>query len=47
MSAAAPVHRGYLSDLDTRWPMLSQAMDDRTDEELGLKVSVFTLMKIY
>ncbi|XP_053377384.1 glutamate--cysteine ligase catalytic subunit-like isoform X2 [Mercenaria mercenaria] len=38
LSAAAPVNRGYLSDLDTRWTVISQAMDDRTDEELGLKV---------
>lgn len=38
LSAASPVHRGYLSDIDTRWPVLSQSFDDRTDEEKGQKV---------
>ncbi|XP_076117635.1 glutamate--cysteine ligase catalytic subunit-like [Mytilus galloprovincialis] len=37
LSAASPVHRGYLSDIDTRWPVLSQSFDDRTDEEKGQK----------
>ncbi|XP_063416057.1 glutamate--cysteine ligase catalytic subunit-like [Mytilus trossulus] len=37
LSAASPIQRGYLSDIDTRWPVLSQSFDDRTDEEKGLK----------
>lgn len=37
LSAASPVYRGYLSDLDTRWTVISQSVDDRTEEEQGLK----------
>ncbi|XP_060604776.1 glutamate--cysteine ligase catalytic subunit-like [Ruditapes philippinarum] len=37
LSAASPIYRGYLSDLDTRWTVISQSVDDRTDEERGLK----------
>jgi glutamate--cysteine ligase catalytic subunit len=37
MTASSPVWRGYLADVDTRWSVLSASLDDRTDEELGLK----------
>ncbi|KAL4217769.1 hypothetical protein ACF0H5_022508 [Mactra antiquata] len=37
LSASSPVYRGYLSDLDTRWTVISQSVDDRTQEERGLK----------
>ena len=40
LSAASPIYRGRLSDLDTRWTVISQSVDDRTEEERGLKVSV-------
>ncbi len=33
MSAACPIWRGYLSDVDCRWNVLCQANDDRTIEE--------------
>lgn len=39
LSASAPIYRGYLSDIDTRWPVISASVDDRTEEERGLKVS--------
>jgi glutamate--cysteine ligase catalytic subunit len=35
LSAAAPIWRGYLSDVDCRWNVISASVDDRTDEELG------------
>jgi glutamate--cysteine ligase catalytic subunit len=35
LSASSPVHRGYLTDRDCRWDVISQAVDDRTKEELG------------
>lgn len=35
LSAASPVYRGYLSDIDARWTVISQSVDDRTDEERG------------
>ena len=38
LSAASPIYRGQLSDLDTRWTVISQSVDDRTEEERGLKV---------
>lgn len=37
LSAASPIYRGRLSDLDTRWTVISQSVDDRTEEERGLK----------
>ena len=33
MTAASPIHRGYLSDVDCRWGVMSNALDDRTPEE--------------
>uniref|UniRef100_A0A8C5MCA6 Glutamate--cysteine ligase n=1 Tax=Leptobrachium leishanense TaxID=445787 RepID=A0A8C5MCA6_9ANUR len=37
LSAAAPFYRGYVSDIDCRWGVISASVDDRTDEERGLK----------
>ena len=48
LSAASPVHRGYLTDRDCRWSVISAAVDDRTKEELGeepLKNSQFRISK--
>ncbi|XP_046839133.1 glutamate--cysteine ligase catalytic subunit-like isoform X3 [Xenia sp. Carnegie-2017] len=36
LSAAAPIFRGYLADVDCRWNVISAAVDDRTEEEQGL-----------
>lgn len=33
LTAASPVHRGYLLDTDCRWNIISQAVDDRFSEE--------------
>ncbi|CAF3694848.1 unnamed protein product [Rotaria sp. Silwood1] len=33
LSAASPIWRGYLSDIDCRWNIISEAADDRTIEE--------------
>lgn len=35
LSASAPIWRGYLSDVDCRWNVISASCDDRTLEELG------------
>jgi len=35
LSAAAPIFRGYLTDIDCRWSIISQSVDDRTKQELG------------
>ena len=43
LSAASPIYRGHLSDLDTRWTVISQSVDDRTEEERGLKVRAMSL----
>ncbi|XP_071957719.1 glutamate--cysteine ligase catalytic subunit-like [Antedon mediterranea] len=37
LSAASPFYRGYVSDIDCRWYVISSSVDDRTDEERGLK----------
>jgi glutamate--cysteine ligase catalytic subunit len=39
MTAAAPMFRGYLADVDCRWDVIANSVDDRTDEERGVKVS--------
>ena len=33
LSSSAPIHRGKLSDYDNRWIIISQSVDDRTEEE--------------
>lgn len=38
LSAATPAIRGYLLDTDCRWDIVSASVDDRTEEERGLKV---------
>jgi len=35
LSAASPVYRGYLTDRDCRWEVISCSTDDRTSEESG------------
>ncbi|KAF3150382.1 Zn finger-containing GTPase- Activating Protein for ARF [Orbilia oligospora] len=37
LSAASPIFKGYLTDIDCRWNIISGAVDDRTEEERGLK----------
>ncbi|XP_036370512.1 glutamate--cysteine ligase catalytic subunit-like [Octopus sinensis] len=37
LTAAAPIHRGFLSDTDCRWCALVQSCDDRTRQEQGLE----------
>ncbi|KAI8868465.1 GCS-domain-containing protein, partial [Ramicandelaber brevisporus] len=36
LTAAAPIYRGYLADVDCRWNVISAAVDDRTPYERGL-----------
>ncbi|XP_062319232.1 glutamate--cysteine ligase catalytic subunit isoform X2 [Osmerus eperlanus] len=37
LSAASPFYRGYVSDIDCRWGVISASVDDRTQEERGLE----------
>ncbi|BGP49230.1 glutamate--cysteine ligase [Rhodotorula kratochvilovae] len=37
LSAAAPIFRGWLADVDCRWDVIAGSVDDRTPEERGLK----------
>ncbi|XP_069742095.1 glutamate--cysteine ligase catalytic subunit isoform X2 [Narcine bancroftii] len=37
LSAAAPIYRGYVSETDCRWGIISASVDDRTREERGLE----------
>ena len=37
LTAGSPIWRGYLSDDDCRWNVISGAVDDRTESEMGLK----------
>ncbi|CAG8655121.1 10469_t:CDS:10, partial [Ambispora leptoticha] len=48
LTAAAPAYRGYLSDVDCRWNVIANSVDDRTPEERGimpLKNDRFTINK--
>nr|XP_023017994.1 glutamate--cysteine ligase-like [Leptinotarsa decemlineata] len=36
-TAASPIHRGFLTDVDCRWNIISGSVDCRTEEERGLK----------
>jgi glutamate--cysteine ligase catalytic subunit len=33
LTAATPIYKGYLSDVDARWNQISQAVDDRSPQE--------------
>lgn len=46
LSASSPIHRGYLTDRDCRWSIISQAVDDRTKEELGEEPSTSSAFRI-
>ena len=35
LSASSPIWRGYLSNVDCRWNVISGSVDDRTKEELS------------
>jgi glutamate--cysteine ligase catalytic subunit len=35
LSAGSPIYRGFLADVDCRWNVIAQSVDDRTEEELG------------
>ncbi|KAG2182750.1 hypothetical protein INT44_005730 [Umbelopsis vinacea] len=37
LTAAAPIYRGYLADVDCRWDVIASSVDDRTPEERDLK----------
>ncbi|KAI8146644.1 glutamate-cysteine ligase-domain-containing protein [Fennellomyces sp. T-0311] len=37
LTAASPIFRGYLADVDARWNVIAASVDDRTPEERGLK----------
>jgi glutamate--cysteine ligase catalytic subunit len=41
LTAASPAYRGYLADVDARWNVIAGSVDDRTEEERGLKVRLF------
>lgn len=43
LTAASPIWRGYLADVDSRWNVIAGSVDDRTPEERGLEVSIFLL----
>lgn len=36
LTAATPIFRGYLADVDCRWDIISKSVDDRTEEERGI-----------
>lgn len=37
LTAGAPAYKGYLTDTDCRWDVISGSVDDRNEEERGLK----------
>ncbi|KAI4464929.1 glutamate cysteine ligase [Holotrichia oblita] len=37
LTAASPLHRGFMTDVDCRWNIISSSVDCRTEEERGLK----------
>ena len=47
LSAASPLWRGYIADVDCRWDVVSGSVDDRTEEERGLKVIVSLSLKAF
>ncbi len=39
LTAATPIYKGFVVNTDVRWNQISRAVDDRTAEELGEKVT--------
>ncbi|KAL1680324.1 glutamate-cysteine ligase-domain-containing protein [Schizophyllum commune] len=37
LTAGSPLYRGYIADVDCRWNVIAGSVDDRTEEERGLK----------
>ncbi|XP_058798275.1 glutamate--cysteine ligase catalytic subunit [Phymastichus coffea] len=37
LTAASPFYRGYITDVDCRWNVIANSVDDRTEEERGLR----------
>ncbi len=37
LSAASPIFKGYLADVDCRWNIIAASVDDRNQEERGIK----------
>jgi glutamate--cysteine ligase catalytic subunit len=46
LTAATPIYKGFLADTDVRWNQISRAVDDRTPEEMGEKVSSLPLFDL-
>lgn len=45
LTAYSPIYRGTLSDIDTRWTVISQSVDDRTPaERSGVAAVLFCLL---
>lgn len=47
LTAATPIYKGFLADTDVRWNQISRAVDDRTAEELGEKVSIAIAVQVF
>lgn len=49
LTAASPLWRGFIADVDCRWSVIAGSVDDRTEEERGLKVmfSLITCSSMY
>jgi glutamate--cysteine ligase catalytic subunit len=43
LSAASPIYRGYLADIDARWSVIAGSVDDRSRQERGSEVLHFNL----
>ncbi|KAM3966577.1 glutamate--cysteine ligase [Aphomia sociella] len=47
LSAASPIYRGFLTDVDCRWNVISASVDCRTREERGLEPLVNNKFRIH
>ncbi|KAL1744780.1 glutamate-cysteine ligase-domain-containing protein [Schizophyllum fasciatum] len=45
LTAGSPLYRGYIADVDCRWNVIAGSVDDRTEEERGLKNDRFVIPK--
>lgn len=47
LSAAAPIFRGYLVDVDARWKVIAGSVDDRTRQERGQEVYMHFFLNVH
>ena len=47
LSAGSPIFKGKLADIDVRWSVIADSVDDRTPEERDVIFKYVTYLRIF